>query len=172
MASASSLIEREIVFVLNERNETGTFYDAKYEKLGIRFSGVTGVDADVRRIIRRMIEARNNPPEGVASIVSSVVESIRMAVNSGAKRVTMSVDVDLGGDEMLTIWASAKYVRDDVYGLKGWRVSLGIKFIGPDGYDDGAEHEVSKSIIAKELDFAALDSELRTLAKMAYNARV
>jgi hypothetical protein len=170
MTSRGQLIEREITFVLNGRNETGTFYDAKHEKLGLRFSGVSGVDADVRRIIRRMIEARNNPPEGVASVVSSVIESIRMMVNSGAQRVTVSIDVDLGGDEMLVIWANAKYVEDYVDGLKGWRVSLGVKFMGPDGYDDGAEHEVSKSIIAKELDFAALDSELRTLARMAYNA--
>jgi hypothetical protein len=167
----SQLIEREITFGLYEENETGTYYDAKYEKLGLRFTGVTGVNANVRHIIRRMIEARNNPPEGVASVVSSVAESIRMMVNSGAKRVSVSVDVDLGDGELLVVWVSAKYAKDYVDGFAGWSVSLGSKFLGPDGYDDGAEHEVSKSIIAKELDFAALGSELHAIVKAAYNAR-
>jgi hypothetical protein len=170
MASRCKLIEREIVFTIHGQNETGTYYDAKYEKLGLRFTGVSGRDADVRRVIRRMIEARVDPPEVVASVVSSVVESIKMMVNSGARRVTLSVDVGLGEDKMLVIWASAKYAKDYVNGLEGWRVSLGVKFMGPDGYDDGAEHEVLKAIIAKDLDFAALGSELRALAKMAYNA--
>jgi hypothetical protein len=166
---ASKSIERKIAFTFHEQNETGTFYDAKYEELGLQFSGVTGKDANVRRIITRMIEARADPPGDVVSVVSSVVESIRRAVNGGAKRVSISVDVDLGGDRMLVIWASVKYVKDHVNGIAGWRVSLGAKFVGPDGYDDG-EHEVLKAIIAKEVDFAVLDSELRTLVKISYNA--
>jgi hypothetical protein len=167
---ATKLIEREIVFTFHGQNETGTYYDAKHEKLGLRFTGVTSYDADVRRVIRRMIEARHDPPEVVASVASSVVESIRTMVDNGARRVTLSVDVDLGGDKMLVIWASAKHVKDHVDGIVGWRVSLGVKYMGPDGFDDGAEHEVLKAIIAKDLDFAALESELRALVKMAYNA--
>jgi hypothetical protein len=166
-------IDDKIVIHKIEVGET-TSYVASYGNL--QFEGETeGEEVDVREVLRRMLGAHRDPPEGVRSLVPIVVAYIELMTKMGVKYVTTSAGVKLPEGDMLSARVNAYYAdekdggEDDAY--EGWIVWLKAVFEGFDGYSYDASHEISKTWRpGKNIDYNSLRDELASLIRKAYNA--
>jgi hypothetical protein len=166
-------VDNRIVIHNIEVGET-TSYVASYEDLW--FEGDTeGEEVDVREVLRRMLEAREEPPEDVKSLVSVVVVYIELMTNMGVRYVTTSAGMKLPEGGLVGIRVNVFYVdeedgeEDGAY--EGWVVLLKALFEGFDGYSYDASHEIMKKLRpGKNIDFNGLQNELASLIRKAYNA--
>jgi len=148
-----------------------TEYVASYER--IQIEGITmGDKNDVRDVVRRIVRAANEPPEGVAKAAIRVVDYIASAVNSGAKVAWGGMAVEFGDDERLKLGVSIhNIVVDDPEDLGGWSGEVVASFDGYDGFMVESFHKVVKRVLfGDEVDVVRLYRELLGVARHAYNA--
>ncbi len=157
------------VFFKMKKGEKYTEYTAVYEGLEIRGRTV-GEKNEIKDVVRRIILAESEPPEGVLKAAIGVASYVasNVTTNTRAREVWGVVAVEIGlGDRLRLSAALYQYDADE----SGWRGEVAAMFTGNDGLIDDAMHKVIKWMdFGEEVDIMALYRELLRVSRHAYNA--
>jgi len=158
------------VFLKVRAGGAETEYTAVYEDL--EFGGLTrGGKDDVKKVLRRIIRAYNEPPEDVVKAAIMVINHILSAVNLGIKEAWAGVSVELGDNDKLTLRIYLYHYIDNEKDESGWAGEVKASFSGYDGMLVDSSHTVIKRVnYGEDVDAMGLYRELIRVARHAYNA--
>jgi hypothetical protein len=160
------------VYFKMKKGEKYTEYVAVYEGLEIRGRTV-GEKNEIKDVVRRIILAESEPPEGVLKAAIGVASYVASTVttNTRAEEVWGVVAVEIGLGDRLRLSVVLYQHADNNTDESGWAGEVSAEFAGNDGLIDKAIHKVIKWMdFGEEVDIMALYRELLRVSRHAYNA--
>ncbi len=168
-------VNKKKAFFKVEVGEKFTEYKLVYGGLEL-WGRTVGTKENIKDIVRRIIQAHNEIPGGVANaaiVLANYIASMA-SINSEARALSGSVEVvcELGGSvSSVRLGVNLYYHADYDTGESGWRGEVEAVFRGNDGYIGDAIHEVLRSVdFGDTIDVVHLYRELLKVARHAVNA--